>query len=1272
MFFRAAKIRLFFQKKFLAAHQISQYFDVHLRRFAYPIFTYYNLFNMSNFTHLHVHTQYSILDGLATIPELIKKAYDDGQRAMAVTDHGNMYGIYAFVKAVENFNKDHKDDPFKAIIGCEVYVARESRLLKRKEVKSDRSGDHLILLAKDMEGYHNLSHLVSLGWIEGEYYKPRVDKEIMRKYSKGIIACSACLGGELPQAIMRANPSLHDGSIPVNYNLKEADRIVEEFKDIYGSDYYIELQRNGHKEQLMVNEALLQLAEKHNVRCIATNDVHFVNKEDFEAHKMLICINTGKKYIESSSIATDEDADRGMAYSGEEYFRTKAEMEELFADHPEALENTQHIVNKISVISLKHSPTLPRFEVPAIFRENPDYPSYHEEFATKLKENKELQFTDEFDYLGYLTWVGARKRWGGDYSPEIKERLLFELETVGKMGYPGYFLIVLDFIEAGKKNGIRFGPGRGSAAGSAIAYCLNITNIDPIKYDLLFERFLNPDRISLPDMDIDMDGSGREKTIEYVSQKYGKEKVAVIVTLTEMKGKTAIRDCARAIDLPLKESDALAKLIPEGGKMDIETAIKEIPEMKMALEHGDENVKRTLQFARRLDGTLRGTGVHACGVIIGRDSLFDCIPLATSKNSDTMVVQYEGSLVEEAGLLKMDFLGLKTLDIITATLNTIKKRHGIEIDIDAISLEDEPTYKLFQNGDTTAIFQFESAGMRKYLRDLKPTRFEDIIAMVALYRPGPMDNIPSFIARKHGKEKIEYLIPEMGKILDETYGITIYQEQVMLLSRLLADFTRGQADTLRKAMGKKNINLMNDLQTKFIYGGTQKDYRKEDLDKIWEEWKKFASYAFNKSHATCYAFVSYQTAWLKANYMAEFLAANMTTEINDLKKVTELIEEAVAQGIPVLAPDINESELEFTVNKEGAIRFGLAALKGVGASAVSDIIEERNRNGHYTSIFNFLERVNLRSCNQRMLESMAAVGTFDCFTEINRAQFFATDKDGKNFTEKLISYGKKMQNQVDQMQFSIFDDISTQTDPGAAPAFPVCEPMSKFEQLRREREIAGFYISGHPLDEFRLIINNFTNTTLSTIGNRSEWGKYINKKISFAALVTNRQEKLTKTNKPYGIISLEDYDASFEWMLFGEDYSKYSHLFSPGQFLLVNAQIVERFTKDRTEKLYNLKPTNIIYLSDAYSKVCAQIKISIDIHDISENLAHIIQEVVKKAQIASKKKQDASRTPIIFTIIADDKEFTMDLYDYQMKVDTECFVEIFPKKLPCKLTLIEK
>lgn len=1235
---------------------------------------------MTQFTHLHVHTQYSLLDGLADIPSLIKKAYADGQRAMAVTDHGNMYGIYDFFAQVEKFNKDHKDDPFKAIFGCEVYVARESRFLKRKEVRSDRSGDHLVLLAKNMEGYRNLSHLVSLGFVEGEYYKPRVDKEIMRQYSKGVIACSACLGGELPQAIMRDNPSLHDGTLPINFNLDSASKIVEEFKDIYGSDYYIELQRNGHKEQTLVNAALLQLAEKHNVRVIATNDVHFVNREDFEAHKILICINTGKKYI-SETIATDEESDNGMAYSGEEYFRTTAEMESLFEDIPEAIANTQHITDKIEKIVLKQPATLPRFEVPTDYKEDPRYPKYIEEYVNPLKEminntsldpeKKRQVFTPEFDYLGWLTWVGAIKRWGENYSDEYKERLLFELQTVGIMGFPGYFLIVIDFIEAGKRNGTRFGPGRGSAAGSAIAYCLHITNIDPIKYDLLFERFLNPDRISMPDMDIDMDGSGREKTIKYVSEKYGKEKVAVIVTLMEMKGKTAIRDCARTLDLPLSESDALAKLIPDGGKTDMEEAFKTIPELQAAYDKGSERTRMTLDFARKLDGTLRGTGVHACGVIIGRDNLFDCIPLATSKNSDTMVVQYDGHFVEDAGLLKMDFLGLKTLDILTATLNNIKKRHGIDIEIDDIPLDDIKTYELFQKGDTTAIFQFESPGMRKYLRELKPTRFEDIIAMVSLYRPGPMDNIPSFIARKHGREPITYPIPEMGKILDETYGICVYQEQVMQLSRLLASFTRGQADTLRKAMGKKLIAKMEELYTDFIYNGTQNGHDKDVLDKIWEEWKKFASYAFNKSHATCYAFVSYQTAWLKANYMAEFLAANMTTEITNLQKVTELIDEASRQGIAVLPPDINESEADFSVNKDGAIRFGLAALKGVGGSAVADIIEERNANGDFTSIFNFIERVNLRSCNRRIVESMAAVGAFDSFRNIHRAQFFFEDKDHKTFTEKLMAYGSKQQDTSQQMQMSIFDSAPNEVSETALPTIPDCDHWSSFEQLNREREIAGFYISGHPLDHFKPVIKSFCNTDLSVIKDRDSWRRLTGRKLCFAAAITEAQHKIGKTGHPYGIIVLEDYENTFEWMLFGEDYSKYKHLFEKGQFLFFTALVSERgFERDETKKVFNLKPTQVMYLRDAYTKITTAVRLKMDISQLSENMANLINDWVQAAEEKSVKDGKGKGTKnLIFSVVDEKSEFTTDLYNYEMKVDPESFIALKPANIACEISL---
>lgn len=1190
---------------------------------------------MSEFSHLHVHTEYSILDGLAPISDLIRKAYADGQRSMAITDHGNMFGIYTFVKEVEKFNqKEAKEgDPFKAIIGCEVYVARVSRLSTKN--KEDRSGHHLVLLAKNKIGYQNLSRLVSLAWIEGFYYTPRIDKEILRKYSEGIIACSACLGGELPQAIMNSNPSLHNGDIPIKYNLDAARKVVEEFKSIFGNDYYIELQRNGHKEQILVNEALLQLSAEYGVKCIATNDSHFVNKEDFSTHKVLICINTGKKLISNEDVLQDADTDNGLAYSGEEYFKTTAEMQELFADIPEAITNTQHIADKIEVFKLKSTPTLPRFEVPK-------------------------EFKDDFAYLEYLTYEGAKWRWGENLTDEIKERLSFELNTVKGMGYPGYFLIVRDFINNGREQGIRFGPGRGSAAGSAIAYCLNITNIDPIKYDLLFERFLNPDRVSLPDMDIDMDNTGREKVIHYVIEKYGKEKVAQIVTFNSMAAKSAIRDCARVLDLPLSESDRIAKLIPPTPKTTIASTIKDVPEFKHEMEFGSELVKRTIQYALKLEGRVRSIGVHACGVIIGRDNLFDCIPLCSSKNSDTMVTQYEGSLVEEAGLLKMDFLGLKTLNIITSALENIKKRFGIDMEIDDIPLDDAKTFDLFSRGDTVAVFQFESDGMRKYLQELKPTRFEDIIAMVSLYRPGPMDNIPTFIRRKNGLEKIEYPIPEMGTILDDTYGITVYQEQVMLLSRLLADFTRGQADTLRKAMGKKQLKMMEELETKFLYGGTQKDYAVEDLKTIWAEWKKFAEYAFNKSHATCYAFVSYQTAYLKANYTAEFMAANLTNNLDKMDEITKLIAEVSRLNIPILQPDINESDRDFTVNKEGAIRFGLGALKGVGGNSINDIVEEREKNGNFTDIFNFMERINLRSCNKGTIEKMAAVGVFDSFPDMHRAQFFHVDKDGKSFVEKLVTYGTRAQNQSEQMQFSIFDNAPVDVAVSAFPPIPICDKWFPFEQLKHEKEIAGFYISGHPLDSYKFIIKDFATHNLTALANQDNWGNLSKSTINLVGMVKEAQHRISKNGKGYGNFTLEDYETSFQWTLFGEDYIKFKHLLEPGYHLFVRAQITERRFIENDDRRWMLKPIEIFDLSDAYEKLCKKVRISFKINDVSENSANLVLEAAR---------QSKGKTPLQITIVANNKEFTADFSNYEITVDPEKFLKNLPTALPCIIKL---
>ncbi len=1220
---------------------------------------------MSEFTHFHVHTEYSILDGLAKIPELIKKSYDDGMRAMAITDHGNMFGVFSFVKEVSKFNSKlpAEAEPFKAIIGCEIYVARKSRFSKNS--KEDRSGHHLILLAKNMKGYTNLSKLSSYAYSEGLYYTPRVDKELLRQYSEGIIACSACLGGELAQVIMQNNHSSHQGEIQGQLQLTEASKIVEEFKSIFGDDYYLELQRNGHSEQYLVNEALINLSSIHNVKCIATNDVHFVNQEDYEAHKMLICINTRRNFYSSEGAMQDEDADNGFAYSGQEYLRTTSEMKDLFADYPDAITNTQELASKIESIKINRPVELPQFEVPS-------------------------EYEDEISYLSYLTWEGAKKRYS-EITEEITERIEFEINVVKTMGFPGYFLIVWDLINAGKQMGVRFGPGRGSAAGSILCYCIGITNIDPIKYGLLFERFLNPDRISMPDIDIDIEDSGRDKVLQYVIDKYGIEKVAQIVTFNTMAAKSSIRDCARVLNLSLDESDKLAKLVPtklpskknnqsdknknnanedaekivvdsgESGLVTIEKAIKLVPELHNALTKGSDLVKKTLQFAQQLEGTVRSNGVHACGVIIGRDNLYNLIPLHTSKTTNTLVTQYEGIFVEEAGLLKMDFLGLKTLNIISSTLENIKKRHGIDIDIDNIPLNDSKTYQIFSTGDTTAVFQFESEGMRKSLQDLKPENIEDIIAMVSLYRPGPMDKIPIYINRKHGKEKIKYTIPAMSKYLDETYGITVYQEQVMLISRQLANFTRGQSDHLRKAMGKKKEKEMNELEEHFYKGGMANGHNVEFLKEIWSDWKKFAEYAFNKSHATCYAFVAYQTAYLKANYPAEFMAANLTNNLDNLEKVTSLIEDTNRMGIKILNPDINESELTFTVNKKGNIRFGLGALKGVGSSAVESIIEEREKNGNFVNIFDFIKRINLRNCNKRALESLAYAGAFDGFKEMHRAQFFHDDGDGHSFLEKIITYGNKAQSSINHAQFTIFDEapeLSNICD----PVIPECTPWNPIVQLKHEKEIAGFYISGHPLDSYKTIIDNYSNSTLEDLKDPGNYKKYIGKNIYFVAMVTESQQSITKNNKEYGKITIEDHYNSFQWMLFGESYSKYKHLFEPGKQLFFKAKVKERYYGGdiQGEKQYELSPVEIFYLQDAYDKLCKQVILTIQVNNLSPNIAFLLKEIIDKSK---------GKKPLYIRVVSDDKEFHLDFFASEIKINPEHFIKNFNLQIPNKISL---
>lgn len=1204
---------------------------------------------MSEFTHLHVHTEYSILDGLAKISDLIKKAYADGQRAMAVTDHGNMYAIFNFVREVEKFNgKLSKDDePFKAIIGCEVYVAARSRLDKSEKI--DRSGHHLILLAKDWVGYRNLSRMVSFGFSDGMYYKPRIDKELLRKYHEGVICCSACLGGELPQVIMRHNDPLSTDYS--NLDLQKAGEVVEEFKEIFGNDYYLELQRNGHREQNLVNEALLQLGEKHGVRCIATNDVHFTNKEDFDTHRMLLCINTGKKFYDQDSAKQDEDSDGGMAYSGQEYFRTTEEMKELFADHPEVILNTQHIVRKVEVLKLATKATLPKFDIP---------------------EN----FNDEYAYLEYLVREGAKGRYPV-MTPEIEERIQFELDVVKGMGFPGYFLIVWDFINAGKKMGIRFGPGRGSAAGSVLAYCMGITNIDPIKYDLLFERFLNPDRISMPDMDIDIDDSGRRKVIEYVIGKYGAERVAQIITFNFMGAKSAIRNCARVLDLPLAESDRLAKLVPDDPKVNFYDMFHEIdkkgkksknyaPDLLKETQSDNILIRQTLDFAQKLEGTVQTSGVHACGVIIGRDDLFDCVPLCTSKNSDILVTQYEGKVIEDAGLLKMDFLGLKTLNIISSTLENIRKRSGEEFEIDDIPLDDEKTFELFANGDTTAIFQFESPGMRTYMQELKPSRFEDIIAMNALYRPGPMDNIPTFINRKLGKEPISYDIPEMGQYLDDTYGITVYQEQVMLLSRLLAGFTRGQADTLRKAMGKKKIDMMNELEVKYMQGGQERDHTPEQLKKIWDEWKHFAEYAFNKSHATCYAFVAFQTAFLKAHYRAEFMAANLTNNLDNMTKISTFIDDAVRSNIKVLGPDINESEIEFTVNKAGNIRFGLAALKGVGASGMENVVKERNENGPYKDIFDFVKRVDLRSCNKRCIETLAKAGAFDCFENMHRAQFFFCEREGFNFVDKLISFASKSQN-TDANQISIFDAFEPEEQEELNLPLPQCEPWGAYEQIKNEKEVAGFYITAHPLDEFKEIINNYVNVNLLQIADKEHMKRCHSsgKPFAIAGIVSEVRSGFTKNNKAWGTVTLEDYDSTWTWSLFGDDdFTRFKHMFEKGKRLYIEARMelkqwVDKESGKITERV-NIHPISVISLEEVYDKVCKEVVLVLDIGNVSVDVA----KDIKKQLDANKGKTDFS-----LRIVEKGGVFYSDFSNFSTKINPEEFVKSFSLPVKYKIEL---
>lgn len=1229
---------------------------------------------MANFTHLHVHSQYSMLDGQASIPKLVDKAIADGMKGIALTDHGAMFGIKEFFNYVKKKNskydavikelknklktakKEGSEDEinsiqnqineeelkkFKPIIGCECYVARRDR--HKKEGKPDMSGWHLVVLAKNFKGYQNLIKMVSYSWTEGFYMRPRIDKDLLEKYHEGLIISSACLGGEIPKKVMTGD-------------FEAAEQAVMWFKNLFGEDYYLELQRHktsrpdanteAYPLQEKVNKELLRIGDKLGVKVIATNDVHFVNEEDADAHDRLICLSTGK----------DLDDPKRMRYTKQEWLKTTAEMEQIYSDIPHVLENTKEILDKVEYYSIDHDALMPFFPIDKSFGTEE---SYKEKYAeTHLLEefggqktfdrlggyDKVIRIKLEADYLRHLTYIGADKRYNGEISEEVRERIDFELDVMKTMGFPGYFLIVQDFITAARNMGVAVGPGRGSAAGSSVAFCLGITDIDPIKYDLLFERFLNPDRISMPDIDIDFDDDGRGDVLRWVTDKYGQDRVAHIITYGTMATKMAIKDVARVQKLPLSESNRLAKLvpdrIPDKKKVTLRDAIDYVPELQAAANSYDPVMKDTLKYAQMLEGNVRNTGVHACGIIIGGQDISDIVPVSTAEDKETgetmLVTQYEGSVIEETGLIKMDFLGLKTLSIIKEAVDNVEATTGETVDISTISLEDPKTYELYSQGKTTGTFQFESAGMQKYLKELQPTKFEDLIAMNALYRPGPMDYIPSFIARKQGKEEIKYDIPIMERYLNDTYGITVYQEQVMLLSRLLADFTRGQSDELRKAMGKKLIDKMNALKEKFLVGGAKNGHEKKTLEKIWSDWEKFASYAFNKSHATCYSWVAYQTAWLKANYPSEYMAAVLSRNLSNITEITKFMDECKAMNINVLGPDVNESQLKFSVNKEGDIRFGLAAIKGVGEGAVRNILEERANNGVFKDIFDFVERVNLSTCNKKNIESLALAGGFDAFSEITREQFFGINNKGEAFLDQLIRYGNKYQLDKHEAANSLFgSDASFDI---ARPDIPKVERWSDLERLGKERELIGIYLSAHPLDEYSIVLNYACNIKMSELEDKES---FRNKDVMLGGLVSDVREGFTKKGKPYMIIKIEDFSGSGEIPLFGDDYINFGKYGRPALYVLVKGRVQgRRFDESQLE----LKINSIQLLPDVKDQLIDKITITLPLHDMNVQMVEELSVLTKN---------NPGNSLLYFQVVDGERNMKVDLFSRSIKVEVK-------------------
>ncbi len=1181
---------------------------------------------MQDFIHLHVHTYYSILDGQSSVSKLVDKAVANGMKGMAITDHGDMFGIkelFNYCNKVNGKLRDEGKPEFKPIFGCEMYVARRKKS-DRSDPKVDKNGYHLIVLAKNYNGYKNLIKLVSRAWVDGFYMRPRTDREDLERYHEDLIVCSACIAGEVPAKILRDD-------------IEGAREAIEWYKRVFGDDYYLELQRHEVKDpnqranretfplQQKANRVILQLAKEYGIKVVCTNDAHFVDKDNAEAHDHLLCLSTGH----------DLDDPNRMLYSKQEWFKTREEMNEVFADVPEALSNTIEILDKVETYSIDHAPIMPFFPIPKEFGteedtrrnitpeqlyheftsdENGENPLPKDEADKKIKKlggiDKLYRIKFEADYLAKLAYDGAKERYGDPLSKEVHERVKFELHIMKTMGFPGYFLIVQDFINSARDElGVMVGPGRGSAAGSVVAYCLGITKIDPMKYDLLFERFLNPDRISLPDIDTDFDDDGRGKVLEWVEDKYGHDKVAHIITYGTMATKNAIKDVARVEKVPLAEVNALCKQIPdklsdsEGNslKMNLPNAIKCVPALREAEASPDPRMRNTITYAKMLEGTVRGTGIHACGTIICRDAISDWVPVSTAEDKSDpghklLCTQYDGHVIEETGLIKMDFLGLKTLSILKEAVENVKLHRGIDIDLDTIPIDDPETYQLYSEGRTIGTFQFESAGMQKYLRELHPTTFEDIIAMNALYRPGPMDYIPSFIARKNGKEEIKYDIPCMEKYLKDTYGITVYQEQVMLLSRQLADFTRGQSDALRKAMGKKKKAIVDQMKPMFIEGGKKNGHDPKVLEKIWADWEKFASYAFNKSHATCYSWVAYQTAYLKAHYPAEYMAANMSRNLANITEITKLMDECKAMGIETLGPDVNESRNKFSVNKGGAIRFGLAAIKGMGAAAAESLIAEREKNGPYKDIFDFVQRVNLSACNRKCFESLALSGGFDSFG-IDRERYFAQNEKGENFFDTLLRFGQAYQVSKQQASNNLFSMFADEEVEIATPKIPECERWSDIERLNRERDLVGIYLSAHPLDSYAVVLENLCNTKCPEVADKKELMDRGD--ITVGGIVTNVRESMTKKGKPCGFVMLEDFEGSGEIALYGEAWGRWRGMFSIGASVYIKAQITQMYAGSN---FYDFNISDIQYLQTVKDKRIEKLTIVIDSHKISTTL----------------------------------------------------------------------